>query len=73
MSVFQQPFGFLLVGLSEIERVTVFSLLSAMSSLAMILFLIPKLGVNAVPIGLIVGFVPFILGGSVFEAIALLL
>ena len=73
LSVFQQPFGFLLVGLSEIKRVTVCSLLSAMSSLAMILFLIPKLGVNAVPIGLIVGFVPFILGGSVFEAIALLL
>ena len=73
LSVFQQPFGFLLVGLSEIKRVTVCSLLSAMSSLAMILFLIPKLGVNAVPIGLIVGFVPFILCGSVFEAIALLL
>jgi O-antigen/teichoic acid export membrane protein len=73
LSVFQQPFGFLLVGLSEIKRVTVCSLLSAMSSLAMILFLIPKLGVNAVPIGLIVGFVPFTLGGSVFEAIALLL
>ena len=73
LSVFQQRFGSLLVGLSEIKRVTVCSLLSAMTSLAMILLLIPKLGIIAVPIGLIAGFVPFILGGSILEVIELLL
>jgi O-antigen/teichoic acid export membrane protein len=70
--VLQQPFGFLLVGLSEIKRATVYSLLSAAASLAMILLLIPKFGVNAVPIGLIIGFVPFIMVGTCFESVDLL-
>ena len=72
LSVFQQPFGYLLVGLSEIKRATVYSLLSAAASLAVILLLIPKFGVNAVPIGLIIGFVPFIMVGTCFESVDLL-
>ena len=70
--LFQQPFGYLLAGLSEIKRATVYSLLSAAASLVMILFLIPDFGVNAVPIGLIVGFAPFAMAGTFFESIHLL-
>jgi hypothetical protein len=51
----------------------VLALVGATTSLAMILLLIPKLGINAVPIGLIAGFVPFILGGSILEVIESLL
>ena len=72
LSVFQQPFGYLLVGLSEIKRATIYSLLSAAASLAMILLLIPKFGINAVPIGLMIGFIPFIMGGTFAESIDLL-
>ena len=70
--LFQQPFGYLLAGLSEIKRATVYSLLSAGASLVMILFLIPDFGVNAVPIGLIVGFAPFVMAGTFFESTRLL-
>ena len=69
LSVIQQPFGFLLVGLSEVKRATVYSLLAAAASLPTILVLIPQFGVNAVPIGLIAGFLPFALGGTLIESI----
>ena len=72
LSLFQQPFGYLLVGLSEIKRASLYSVLSAAAALASISLLVPKLGVNALPIGLIIGFVPFILGGTVCESIYLL-
>jgi hypothetical protein len=68
----QQPFGYLLAGVSKIGRTTVYSFLSTVVALIAIKLLLPTHGVNAIPLGLIVGFVPFILLGNVFEAVLFL-
>lgn len=72
LTALQQPFGFLLAGLSKIQRATIYSLLSTVAVLAVIFFLAPRMGVNAVPIGLIIGFLPFIFCGTVLETILIL-
>jgi len=66
--VVQQPFGYFLSGISNIRRPTIYSFLSTATALTTIFLLLPKFGVNSVPLGLIAGFVPFILLGNVLEA-----
>jgi O-antigen/teichoic acid export membrane protein len=67
LTVLQQPFGYLLAGISKVRRATVYSVLSTITALAAIFFLIPRFGANALPLGLIIGFVPFIFSGNVIE------
>jgi O-antigen/teichoic acid export membrane protein len=70
--VLQQPFGYLLAGISRIQRTTYYSILSTVVALAAIHLFLPAHGVNAIPLGLIVGFVPFILAGNIAETLAFL-
>jgi len=63
----QQPFGYLLAGLSNVRRPTIYSFLSLAAILPAIHFLLPSHGVEAIPLGLIIGFLPFIFTGSVAE------
>jgi len=72
VTVLQQPFGFLLAGLSKVRRATVYSLLSVVAALTAKYLLIPRLGVNALPIGLLLGFVPFIFLGNIVESLLIL-
>ena len=67
LTVLQQPFGYLLAGLSEVRRSTLYSVLSTVLALAMMFPLIPRFGINALPLGLIIGFVPFIFCGNALE------
>ena len=67
LTVLQQPFGYLLAGLSEVRRSTLYSVLSTVLALLIMFPLIPRYGVNALPLGLIIGFVPFIFCGNAVE------
>ena len=72
LTVIQQPFGYFLAGISKVRRATVYSVLSTVTALIAIFLLIPRFGVNALPLGLIIGFVPFILVGNAIETVAIL-
>ena len=67
LTVLQQPFGYLLAGLSEVRRATLYSVLSTVLALGVMFPLIPRFGVNALPLGLVIGFVPFIFCGNAVE------
>jgi O-antigen/teichoic acid export membrane protein len=72
LTVVQQPFGYFLAGISKVRRATLYSILSTVLALAAIFLLIPHCGVNALPLGLIVGFVPFIFVGNAVETVMIL-
>ena len=67
LTVLQQPFGYLLAGLSEVRRATLYSALTTALALGVMFPLIPRFGVSALPLGLIIGFVPFIFCGNAAE------
>ena len=68
LTFFQQPYLFLLVAVSEVRRTTVYSLISAAASTALMYALARPLGVNGVVLGLILGSLPFNFAGNVFAA-----
>jgi O-antigen/teichoic acid export membrane protein len=65
---FQQPFGYLLAGVSEVRRVTYYSVFSAVSSLALMWLLARPLGAPGVALGLILGYAPFSFLGTMIES-----
>ena len=71
-TVFQQPFGYLLAGLSEVRRSTLYSVLTTALALGMIFPLIPRFGVSALPMGLLIGFLPFVFCGNAMETFIVL-
>ncbi len=64
----QQPFSFLLAGVSEIRRTTVYSIASAALSSAFMYLLARPFGAPGVIVGLILGYLPFNFLGSWLEA-----
>ena len=70
--VVQQPFGYLLSGISKLRRPTIYSFLSTGIALVAIFKFLPKYGVSGVPLGLITGFIPFILFGNVIDTLIVL-
>lgn len=72
LTVIQQPVGYFLAGISKVRRATLYSVCSTVTALAAIFLLIPHFGVNALPLGLIIGFIPFILIGNCLEAVSIL-
>ena len=69
--VLQQPYGFMLAGLSEVRRVTVYAVGTAVTSVALILLLGPRYGLNGIAAGLIAA-ICISLFGSAAEARRLL-
>jgi O-antigen/teichoic acid export membrane protein len=67
LAFFQQPYSYLLAGVSEIRRITLYSVLSALTSTALMLALARPLGTPGVVIGLIVGYLPFNFIGNLVE------
>lgn len=64
----QQPFGFLLAGVSEIRRITVYSLVSAALGVVLMYSFVARLGAAGVALGLILGCLPFNFLGTILEA-----
>lgn len=67
IAFFQQPYSYLLAGVSEVRRTTLYSVLSAIASTALMFALARPLGVPGVVIGLIVGYLPFNFVGNLIE------
>jgi O-antigen/teichoic acid export membrane protein len=67
-----QPFGFMLAGLSELRRLTQYSIVSAILSALLMWVWVRPYGVQGVVAGMIVGFLPFLLRGSIIEAVHVL-
>ena len=63
----QQPYSFLLAGVSEIRRTTIYSIVSAVLALGLMFALIRPLGTAGVALGLVLGFLPFSFLGTVIE------
>lgn len=63
----QQPFSFLLAGVSEIRRTTYYSTVSAVLSAALMFLLARPLGAPGVIAGLLLGYLPFNFLGSLLE------
>jgi O-antigen/teichoic acid export membrane protein len=70
--VLEQPVGYFLAGISKVRRATIYSILTTIAAPAAMLTLIPRLGIIALPLGLIIGFVPFVLIGNVAESLVIL-
>jgi O-antigen/teichoic acid export membrane protein len=68
----QQPFGYMLAGISEIRRVTAFALAGTVASAGLMAALVGRLGQDGVVIGLLAGFVPFYFVGSVYQSVRVL-
>jgi O-antigen/teichoic acid export membrane protein len=65
----QQPFGYMLAGISEVRRVTVYAIIGTVVSTSLMLAMVGRLGQEGVVIGLLAGFVPFYFAGSVYQAV----
>lgn len=63
----QQPFGYLLAGVSHVKRLTLFSVASALISVPLMFFLVNFYGKEGVVLALLIGYVPFNLLGSILE------
>ena len=66
----QQPFGFLLAGISEIRRTTVYAVIGTAVSIVFMYALSPRFGLQGLVAGLIIGFIPFPLAGTVLQTLA---
>jgi O-antigen/teichoic acid export membrane protein len=67
-----QPFGFMLAGMSELRRLTQYSVVSALLSALLMWVLVRTHGAQGVVAGMIVGFMPFLLRGNIIEALHVL-
>ena len=63
----QQPFGYLLAGLSEIRRLTAYAACSAAASAGLMLLFVRGHGQAGAVFGLLVGYLPFLLFGNIAE------
>jgi O-antigen/teichoic acid export membrane protein len=65
----EQPFGYLLAGISEVKRLTFYSVVSAGASICLMFLLVHEHGQEGVVLGMIIGFMPFLLFGNIAEIV----
>lgn len=68
----QQPFGYLLAGLSEVKRLTIFAVISAAASSSLMFMAVHRLGASGAILGMFVGYLPFLLLGNIAETVRVL-
>ena len=68
----QQPFAFMLAGISEIRLTTIYAIVGTLASVALMLGLVGHLGREGVVLGLLGGFVPFSFIGAIHQSIRIL-
>ncbi len=68
----QQPFGYMLAGISEIRRLTAYAIVGTIASAALMMALVGRLGQEGVVIGLLAGFVPFYFVGAIYQSVRVL-
>ncbi|HTB79461.1 MAG TPA: lipopolysaccharide biosynthesis protein [Opitutaceae bacterium] len=65
----QQTFGYLLAGLSEVRRLTFYAVISIAASAGLMSLLVHHYAQEGVVIGMIIGFLPYLLLGNIAETI----
>ena len=68
----QQPFAFMLAGISEMRRITVYAVIGTVASTSLMLALVGPLGQEGVVLGLLGGFVPFYFIGAIVQSFRVL-
>jgi O-antigen/teichoic acid export membrane protein len=68
----QQPFGYMLAGISEIRRITVYAVIGTVASVTFMELFVRPWGAEGVVLGLLCGFVPFYFIGAVHQALSVL-
>jgi O-antigen/teichoic acid export membrane protein len=68
----QQPFAYMLAGISEIRRTAVYALVGTVASAGFMIVLVHHLGQTGVVLGLLGGFVPFYFIGAVHQSFKVL-
>jgi len=63
----QQPLGFLLAGVSEVKRNTLYSVLTTITAAVLMFVLTPRLGINGIVLSLVIGNGTFCLCGGAYE------
>lgn len=63
----QQPFSFLLAGVSQVKQMTIYSVCSTIACLGLMIWLIHPYGQSGVVAGMLLGFIPFVGIGSVIQ------
>jgi O-antigen/teichoic acid export membrane protein len=66
----QQPFWFLLAGVSQIHRLTFLSIAASTVCAGAMLLMVRPFGANGVVAGLLIGYAPFLLCGTVLHVLA---
>ncbi len=65
----EQPFGFMLAGISEVRRLTFYAAVSIVVSAGLMYLLVHSYAQEGVVIGMIVGFLPYLLLGNIAETV----
>jgi O-antigen/teichoic acid export membrane protein/glycosyltransferase involved in cell wall biosynthesis len=72
LTFLQQPFGYLLAGVSAVRRLTIYSVLSTLATVPLMILLVQTWRQEGVVVALIVGSLPFNMLGCVVEALRFL-
>lgn len=65
----EQPFGYMLAGISELRRLTFYAIVSALLSASLMILLVQRYAQEGVVLGLLAGFMPFLLLGNIAETV----
>ncbi|MDE3084505.1 MAG: hypothetical protein KGJ37_04690 [Verrucomicrobiota bacterium] len=65
----EQPLGYMLAGISEVRRLTFYAVISTVASASLMYFLVHRYAQEGVVLGMIIGFVPFLVFGNIAETI----
>lgn len=68
---FEQPFGYLLAGMSEVRRLTFYAVISTVASTGLMCLLVSRYGREGVVLGMATGFLPFLILGNIAETVRL--
>jgi O-antigen/teichoic acid export membrane protein len=68
----QQPFGYLLAGLSEVRRLTGWAAVSAAGCAGLACLLVRRGGAEGVMLGMVAGYLPFLCFGNIAETVRVL-
>jgi O-antigen/teichoic acid export membrane protein len=63
----QQPFGYMLAGISEVRRLTFYAAVSGVASTVLMYVLVHSEGVEGMVFGMFVGYLPYLILGNMTE------
>ncbi|MFT3867079.1 MAG: lipopolysaccharide biosynthesis protein [Nibricoccus sp.] len=65
----QQAIGYMLAGMSEVRRLTIYAVVSTAACASLMVLLVQRYGQEGVVVGMILGFMPYLLFGNIAEAL----